>query len=98
MGLKADGTVWTWGDNTLGQRGDGTTPRPQSPVPIGTGFASISAGGRHALAVKADGTLWAWGSNWGGQLGDGTFQHRFEPVQVGTGFASVAAGEGHSSV
>jgi len=62
------------------------------------GWASVSAGRFHTLAIKADGTLWAWGYNGSGQLGDGTTTNRLSPVQIGTAtnWASVSAGVGHS--
>lgn len=30
MGLKTDGTVWTWGGNSLGELGDGNAPTSRS--------------------------------------------------------------------
>ena len=32
--LKADGTVWTWGDNTYGQLGDGTKITRGYPIQV----------------------------------------------------------------
>ena len=34
--LKADGTVWAWGNNTAGQLGDGTSTTRPAPVSAGT--------------------------------------------------------------
>jgi alpha-tubulin suppressor-like RCC1 family protein len=34
MAVKGDGTVWTWGNNLMGQLGDGTTTNRISPVVI----------------------------------------------------------------
>jgi alpha-tubulin suppressor-like RCC1 family protein len=73
LALKADGTVWAWGDNSLGQLGDGS--RIQRSTAVQAHFVSrvvaIGAGGHHSMAVLADGSVWSWGNNSVGQLGDG---------------------------
>jgi alpha-tubulin suppressor-like RCC1 family protein len=96
MALKADGTVWTWGDNYWAQLGDGGTSYPNrtSPFQVLSGATAIAAGFHHALVVKADGTVWAWGENAGGEVGDNTTTRRTAPVQVSglTNAVAVAAG------
>lgn len=84
LALKQDGTVWAWGNNTLGQLGDGTTTNKQSPVQVPglTGITAISAGDSHSVARKSDGTVYTWGLNNVGQLGDGTTTTRLSPVVV----------------
>jgi alpha-tubulin suppressor-like RCC1 family protein len=84
LAVRADGTVWGWGDNTLGQLGTGGTGGGATPVQaVGIeGVVSVAAGAHHSLALKQDGTVWAWGMNYSGQLGDGTMESRFTPVQV----------------
>jgi alpha-tubulin suppressor-like RCC1 family protein len=92
VALKADGTVWTWGDNNYYQLGDGTLNYYHSPVPIQVvgpsgegnllGISAIAADGNHTLAFKSDGTIWAWGANYSGQLGDGTTNDSSSPIQV----------------
>ena len=71
VGVKSDGTLWTWGANTDGQLGDNSIIDRWTPVPIGTDkWTAVSAGIIHTMALKSDGTLWAWGDNAYGQLGD----------------------------
>jgi alpha-tubulin suppressor-like RCC1 family protein len=99
--IRSDSTLWTWGNNSFGQLGDGTTTERHIPVQVGPAAAkwqSVAAGRQHTVAVRTDGTLWAWGSNFDGQLGDGTTTNRHFPIQVGTNtnWQSVAAGHYHS--
>ena len=101
--IKADGTLWAWGSNGVGQLGLGNNDHKNVPTQVGTGtnWASVEAGAQHTLAVKTDGTLWAWGYNYHGELGlgdNGLGTDRNVPTQVGadTSWASVAAGFYHS--
>jgi len=100
MALPTDQTVWTWGRNTNGQLGSGTTTLSTVPGQVaGLGpIQAISAGQSHTLALAVDGTVWAWGFNGSGQLGDGTTTQRLSPVLVSglTGVVAVAAGANHS--
>ena len=100
VALRADGTVFTWGANSYGQLGDGTTTGSLVPkaVPGLGGVVAIAAGLNHTLAVKADGTAWAWGRNLCGMLGDGTSTLRTSPVPVSnlSDVTSVAAGADHT--
>ncbi len=89
MALKADGSLWGWGNNAFGQLGDGSNTNRISPVLIGNNFSAVAAGDRYTLAVKADGSLWAWGNNDFGQLGDGTTSSWNAPVQIGSGYSST---------
>lgn len=95
--IKTEGTLWSWGRDTNGTLGHGTTGiSKSSPVQIGalSDWASVSSGEQHCLAVKTDGTLWAWGYNANGQVGDNTVVTRNSPVQIGslTTWSSVAGG------
>ena len=94
--LKADGTVWSWGNNIVGQLGDGTSLDRSNPVQV-SGLAniiSVATGWSHTIALKADGTVWTWGDNSYGQIGDGKTNTRYLPVQVDglSSVVSVAAG------
>jgi hypothetical protein len=60
MGLRSDGSVAAWGDNTYGQC---NVPYPNS------GFVAIAAGSQHSLGLKWDGSIAAWGDTAYGQTG-----------------------------
>jgi alpha-tubulin suppressor-like RCC1 family protein len=89
VALLADGTVWAWGANDLGQLGDGTTIDRDYPLPVKRSGLPILAkaiaaygGGDHTLALAPDGTVWAWGWNYTGQIGDGSLTNQTEVVQT----------------
>ena len=107
MALASDGTVWAWGDNSMGQLGlrsnaaQVNTPTKLTLINVN----AVSAGKDHTLFAMFDGTVYATGSNAYGKLGVDT-----ESVPVGSystapvfvnGLASivdVSAGEDHSLV
>ena len=82
MAITADGTLWAWGENSLGSLGDGTTEHRPIPVKIMTDVVSISRGSTHTMALRTDGSLWGWGTNRFGQLGDGTTENRHYPIKI----------------
>jgi alpha-tubulin suppressor-like RCC1 family protein len=100
VAIKPDGTLWAWGDNHLGQLGDGTNANKFTPIQIGseTNWQSVQVGSAHSIAIKTDGTLWAWGYNYYGQLGDGSNVNKSTPTQIGTdtNWQSVQGGAGHT--
>ncbi|MBI5197941.1 MAG: multicopper oxidase domain-containing protein, partial [Nitrospirae bacterium] len=108
--VLAQGPV-TWGANTYGMLGTGTTwpSGSLSPVPVSglDGATMIAASGHHTLARKYDGTVWAWGWNLYGQLGALSVDTCLNgdpcslvPIQVNvnalSGATALAAGFTHS--
>tara|TARA_B100001250_G_scaffold231919_1_gene199123 strand:+ start:349 stop:1638 length:1290 start_codon:yes stop_codon:yes gene_type:complete len=100
MGVKTDGTLWTWGRNRYGKLGytspsvaqEGAT-RYSSPTQVGTDTTwgkekgNISMGDNASFAIKTNGTLWGWGNGWAGVLGDGVGNSNLahtSPKQIGT--------------
>lgn len=88
IAIKTDGTLWTWGSNSVdGRLGFGDGVNRSSPTQLGTRtWVSASAGNVYVHAIRSDGTLWGWGSqaSFGAVLGDGTASNRSSPVQIGT--------------
>ncbi len=74
LGLRSDGTIWTWAADR------------EIPKKFGSDhdWVEVSAGDGYYFARKRDGTLWAWGNNYQNQLGNGPGPSHSEPVQVGT--------------
>ena len=80
-GAAGPGMPRTWGSNSFGELGDGTTANHFAPGPVaGIGDAVELAGGReHVVALRADGSVWTWGSNQYGQQGNGSTTNRPTP-------------------
>ncbi len=100
LALCSDSTVRAWGDNGIGQLGNGTFTTSNVPVQVSvlSGITAIAAGAGHSLALKNDGTVRAWGSNSFGQLGNGTNTDSNVPVQVSaiSGITAITGGGWHS--
>lgn len=101
-GIRDDGTLWCWGDNSLRQLGLGSDVQPHySPelVTADSDWASVSSGSVHSCSLKQSGKLYCWGHNQDGALGHGDDDlqnpRNFVPSQVGlaTDWTSVSAGD-----
>jgi sarcosine oxidase gamma subunit len=98
---EADNTLWTWGNNIVGQLGVVTTSEAQlSPIQIGDKkWKQVACGEGHVMAIKDDNTLWAWGSNVFGVLGvNTTATNQLSPIQIGEDrdWKQVACGTYHT--
>lgn len=100
-GLTANGQVYCWGSNSLGQLGDGTTTDRGVPtvVPGLSGVIQIDAGSFSTCAVTSSGAIYCWGLNQYGQLGNGSNANSATPVQIVTSsvkFRHVSDGTSHA--
>jgi alpha-tubulin suppressor-like RCC1 family protein len=99
-----DGTAACWGDNALGQIGDGTggvgTSRDRPTTVLGlTNVVELAAGASHVCARVADGAVWCWGANASRQVGSGrsgSTERNAVRVAGLTGAVSIACGASHS--
>lgn len=101
VALRADGTVWTWGGNSMGQLGIGSQDSDAHPYPVQvsdpsdssgylTGVVAIAAKCFRSVALKADGTVVTWGFT------AGVFQTFPAPVPDLNGIAAIASGMDHT--
>ena len=83
--LEADGRVFCWGQNGVGQLGDGTSILIRTVptlVPGVTDAVALQAGGWNTCVLRAGGGVLCWGANGLGEIGDGTTVTRIAPVAV----------------
>ncbi|KVP96587.1 hypothetical protein WJ97_11930 [Burkholderia ubonensis] len=98
------GGVKCWGDDAVGQLGNGL-PLAESLVPVDvtgltSGVVSVAAGDSHNCALTAGGRVKCWGSNDMSQLGNPAAPVvQPDPLDVGLqGVSAVTAGWGHTCV
>ncbi|HEV2803325.1 MAG TPA: hypothetical protein VGW57_00205 [Chthoniobacterales bacterium] len=93
LAVLANGSVWMWGSNQYGARGDGSSGgQVNSPVQVpnlppivvpSTKDRHVVAVGATAYAVlDATGRVWTWGYGGNGQLGNSSENSRFTPGVV----------------
>ena len=72
LAIKSDKTVLSWGRNTYGNLGDGSTTNSSLPIAVSllTNVVAIDCGTNYSLALRGDDSLFAFGRNTFGQLGD----------------------------
>ncbi len=94
--IKADGTLWSAGENNYGQLGINSTNNSTTPVFVASNMVNVAGGYYFGHAIKADGSLWTWGYNGAGyvELGAGNNVGQTNiPVPVpGALVASLPAG------
>jgi hypothetical protein len=98
IALASDGTLFAWGDGTMGALGNGGSTSTTTPVPVdqsgalsGVRIVSIAAGYDTSAALSDSGQLYAWGMNVYGQMGNGS-SSAYEAVPVQVDQASTMSG------
>jgi alpha-tubulin suppressor-like RCC1 family protein len=82
-GVRADGSLWCWGDNDWGQVGTAPSGAVSSPRKAdGTGYASVETDTFHTCARTLEGNLFCMGRNIEGQLGVDDTSDRSTPTLV----------------
>lgn len=86
--VMADGSVWAWGKNNVGQLSQGHTTEVNYAVtawlgdyPL-RGVKKVDIGADFMTALMNDGTVYSWGYNNAGQLCNGTRTNSAQPVQA----------------
>ncbi len=98
---RRDGTVWTWGSNSIGQLGCEVPrhdyfPSPQQ-VPGVEDVVDVAAGGSGTLVVLSDGRVMGWGAGNVAVVGDGTTEDRPRPtLSLATDVVDIDAGDFHA--
>lgn len=98
LALRSDGTVWSWGNNSYGELGNGTTTFSSAPVQAEglSGVVRIDGGMYYSSALLSDGTVRSWGQNGHAELGDGTTTNRSAPVVTSGAENAIAMAAGYS--
>ena len=87
----SDGKLYSWGLNSLGELGDGTTDVSYMPICIsniensplnGKNIVEVHNYDSTIIAKDSNGKLYSWGYNNSGQLGNGTTENSSMPVCI----------------
>lgn len=101
-GIRSNGRLYCWGENSDGQLGRGNTTDANAPVEVSgaaTDWAQVSGGSWHTCALKTTGRLYCWGYGGNGALGRGNYTTINTPGEVSgaaTDWAQISTGAQHS--
>ena len=84
--IDINNDIWTWGENTYGQCGTGTTDTVLIPTCItkekNIKFDSFISVGVYVVIRDENGKVWTWGSNNFNKCGTGTTEDVLEPTCI----------------
>jgi alpha-tubulin suppressor-like RCC1 family protein len=102
LGIKYNGTLWSWGNNESGALGQGDIISRSSPTQIGTSdnWKWVGTGGKQSYAIDLNNRLWVWGEQNAGELGldvEGytNIEDVSSPVQLGNNQWAKVEGSGY---
>jgi alpha-tubulin suppressor-like RCC1 family protein len=98
--LMTSGKVTCWGDNGVGQLGQGPGATSPGAADLGTGYeaSALGVGQRSACAILSGGRVKCWGGNENAQLGLGDKVNRGDaPNQMGDNLPAVSLGTGRTA-
>lgn len=96
----ANGIMYGWGTNNLGQLAIGNTVRIVTPTIISElkDIVDIEKANNTVLVADAQGIIYGWGENDYGQLGDGTITTAILPLVISNNEITTTLGTGEVSV
>ncbi|PZU86265.1 MAG: hypothetical protein DI529_08845 [Chryseobacterium sp.] len=97
IALKNDGTIWMWGLNDSGVRGNGSSTvnaviKHPEQIETDSDWKDISTGHHYVIALKENGDLYGWGQGAYGNFGQGSNTNFYTPTKIATGVKAYAAG------
>ena len=98
VAIKADSTLWTWGNSSFGKLGRTGNFRIPQLVDSAKKFTYVSCSITHTLAIDDDSLLWGCGSNNDSQLGISATNNQLSLVKVDSNrkWIKIVAGSNHS--
>jgi alpha-tubulin suppressor-like RCC1 family protein len=102
-GIDSTGRAWCWGDDSVGQVGDGNDSQTTEFAPVQVAdnhtFTRLTAGAYHTCGIDTTGKAWCWGIG-DARLGNGAGGPPFEPaptpVTTTVAFAQLSTGSEHT--
>lgn len=85
LALSKKGSVYSWGDNSVGQLGRTTASTTESQLSYVSSLSKVQhiyTQGNSSFALTKDATVYSWGDNFAGQLGTGDTSGSLSPKLI----------------